>query len=134
MEAYYREFRISAIYKGDKAARFDARNTNRHVVWITNMLTGKRTSFEFWTSLAQPKMKDDRDVLDAFDCFISDGMAAIGSFEDFCMDFGYDTDSRRAYGIYQACRRSREKLERITGLEGDELYDFVNGFEGAYNR
>lgn len=42
------------------------------------------------------------------------------SFEDFCGEYGYDTDSRRAEKTYNACRKSAEKLRKFLGDE--ELY------------
>ena len=36
-----------------------------------------------------------------------------GTFEDFCADFGYDEDSRKAEGIYQAVRDEFLNIERL---------------------
>ena len=44
---------------------------------------------------------------------LSDGQAGSLSFEDFCFDFGYDTDSRRAFAVWEACKESGEKLRKI---------------------
>jgi len=47
------------------------------------------------------------------------------TFEEFCGDFGYDTDSRKAFDTYMACQKilnkvralfSPEEIERITDL------------------
>ena len=40
-------------------------------------------------------------------------------FEDFCAEFGYDTDSRRAERIYRACEAMAPKVRAFLG----ELYD-----------
>ena len=42
-----------------------------------------------------------------------------GTFEDFCGDFGYDTDSRRAETVYQAVVKQYRQLARF--LTPDEL-------------
>jgi hypothetical protein len=49
------------------------------------------------------------------DCLGSDASAADESFEDFCSNFGYDTDSRKAEKTYNACKRSGDKLRRFLG-------------------
>ena len=36
-----------------------------------------------------------------------------GSFEDFCADYGYDTDSRRAEDTWRAVREEWEKVRRF---------------------
>jgi hypothetical protein len=42
-----------------------------------------------------------------------------GTFEDFCGDFGYDTDSRRAETVYQAVVKQYRQLARF--LSDEEL-------------
>lgn len=45
-----------------------------------------------------------------------------GAFEDFCADFGYDTDSRRAERIYFAVQKEYHDLARIfTPKQMEEL-------------
>ena len=40
--------------------------------------------------------------------------SAVGqSFESWCSDFGYDSDSRKAYRIYEACQKNADKLTRV---------------------
>jgi hypothetical protein len=40
-------------------------------------------------------------------------------FEDFCSEFGYDTDSRKAEGVWRACQHDRGELQRLLGAEFD---------------
>lgn len=45
------------------------------------------------------------------------------SFELWCDDFGYDSDSRKAYKIYQACLEESKHLKHLLGQEGlNELH------------
>jgi len=44
---------------------------------------------------------------------------ALKRFEDFCSDFGYDEDSRKAYSTWQACLEMTENLERI--FDADQI-------------
>ncbi|ADX32114.1 hypothetical protein PAK_P30100 [Pseudomonas phage PAK_P3] len=43
----------------------------------------------------------------------------VGSstFEEFCGDFGYDTDSRKALDTYMACQETTSKLRRLFSQE-----------------
>lgn len=41
---------------------------------------------------------------------LSDSYAGGLSFEDFCSDFSYNTDSRRAYATWEDCVTSGDKL------------------------
>jgi hypothetical protein len=40
--------------------------------------------------------------------------SAVGqSFESWCNDLGYDTDSRKAFDTYTACQKNADKLNRV---------------------
>lgn len=43
------------------------------------------------------------------------------SFEDFCSNFGYDPDSRKASRIFEACNRQTQKLRNFLGDTFEEL-------------
>lgn len=46
------------------------------------------------------------------------------SFEDWCSEYGYDTDSRKAERIWKACQHSAKRLRSFLGddLYGELLY------------
>jgi len=44
---------------------------------------------------------------------ILDSSACEMSFADWCANFGYDTDSRKAFATYEACQQNANKLSRI---------------------
>jgi hypothetical protein len=56
---------------------------------------------------AKPQAPSPADVLQ---CVLSDAEACGQSFESWCGDFGYDTDSRKAFATYEACQRNGDKL------------------------
>jgi hypothetical protein len=58
-----------------------------------------------------------RDVLHSLQ---SDASAPL-LFEDFCSEFGYDTDSRKAESTHRACLRIRGELERMLGADYEEF-------------
>lgn len=46
------------------------------------------------------------------------------SFEMWAPDFGYDTDSRKAYRIYEACLKESQQLKELLGISGlEELHE-----------
>lgn len=48
------------------------------------------------------------------------------SFEAWCSNFGYDTDSRRAENMYHACKGEAEKVIKLLGRE---LADILRSVE-----
>ena len=71
------------------------------------------------------KELDANDLKNAFASILDDALAGRESFENFCSEFGYDTDSRRGYAIWKACRNTDVRVYAF-GLEDDELIDLVN--------
>ena len=74
-------------------------------------------SFDFYDSMHNYTKGittlSDGELLSTLECFLSDAVAANDSFEGFCSNFGYDTDSRSAERVYKACQKSLKKAERI---------------------
>lgn len=130
MKATFKNFTVNANYRGDKEASFIKGNYNNHLVTVTNNDTKQRCTFEFWASIAKPELETDYDVLNAFNCFVGDAVSGEMDFEEFCGEFGYDTDSRTAEKTWKACKRSTAKLERV--YDGD-VYDLANELGESYS-
>jgi hypothetical protein len=121
--ATFKNFEIKASYKGNKKADWNDNNFNNHMVKVTNTEIQQSITFEFWASIANPELTKEYDILNAFYCFVSDAVGADGTFENFCSEFGYDSDSRAAEKIYKKCIKQLEKLKKI--YDGD-IYNLVN--------
>ena len=52
---------------------------------------------------------------DVLDSLASDAARLSGCFEDWCADYGYDTDSRRAERTWKACQRIKRQLRQFLG-------------------
>lgn len=128
MTVTFKNWKITATYTGSKAANWggNVENWNHHTVTVTNTENGKRTRFDFWASIAKPELDSDYDIMNAFYCFVSDAIYGDMSFSDFCAGLGYDEDSRKAYKVWTACKRSKAKLERI-GV--DDVYALLDSLE-----
>ena len=48
-----------------------------------------------------------------------------GSFEEFCGDFGYDEDSRKAEKIYKAINSQNRRLKTFLGEKDFEMFQLV---------
>ncbi len=79
---------------------------------VTLRLSGRRYTTSFWTGSARTREPNREDVLSAL---LSDAQAGEKTFADFCADFGYDEDSRRALRTWSACRAMSRKLRRLLG-------------------
>jgi hypothetical protein len=69
----------------------------------------KRMSFPFYGGGAVSDPSAD----DVVETLTMDGYALSVSFEEWCGEYGYDTDSRNALATYRACRRLGERFARL---------------------
>lgn len=60
------------------------------------------------------------------------GVAYGQSFEEWASDYGYDTDSRKAEAIYQACREQTEALRNFLLTDGDPWVMWLEQTENDY--
>lgn len=84
---------------------------------VTLRKDGKSMRIHFGQSLAKGSTPPDE--YDIIACLTKDDP---GSFENFCSDFGYDTDSRRAEKTYKAVKAEWKKMLRVFG-DGECLDD-----------
>jgi len=62
-------------------------------------------------------------------CLLSDASAGEQLFADFCADFGYDEDSRKAFGIYEACQKIALQLRHLfTGEQMEKLRELLEDY------
>jgi len=103
---------------------------NRFRVTVCSKHTNKCRSFKYHGS--QNDMEAGKDKLSAedekfaFRSFIDDSISGTMDFHEFCSEYGYDEDSRRAEKIHKAVKRSLKQAEDL-GLSENELYDIING-------
>lgn len=76
---------------------------------------GRQYTFDFWQGSA---ITEEPTAAGCLECLLSDASVS-DDFEDFCGEFGYDTDSRKAERTHKACLKVREKLERLLGDDFD---------------
>lgn len=59
-------------------------------------------------------------LAEVLDSLASDaaGVENARDFADWCGEYGYDTDSRKAERTYRACARIAKRLQRLCGSDG----------------
>ena len=68
-----------------------------------------RTILEKFSKAVNPE------VADVLYCLLSDAFCGQDTFEVFCVNYGYDTDSRKALEIYLACQKTEQDLKKLLG-------------------
>ena len=62
-------------------------------------------------------------------CLLSDSEAAGETFEDWCLNYGYDSDSRKAERIYFQCQQTATGLRKVfTGEQLKELKTLLQDY------
>ena len=133
MRKNYRHFIITSTFLNNKCWNNDAigQNWNNHLITVINTEAHRKTAFEFWGSIVKPEISTEQELLFAFYCFLSDGESSRHGFQEFCFEFGYDEDSRKAYRNFKACEKSLHKAERI-GIDEDMANDIMNDLQENY--
>ena len=73
--------------------------------------------------MSNKRVMDEGDLINAFECILSDALLTLESFCDFMSEFGY-TDYKEAKKVYDACKEERDKLLKI-GIDADETYELL---------
>jgi len=59
---------------------------------------------------------------------MSDGRAGELSFEEFCSEFGYDADSRRAEKIWKECKKIAPKIRKLLGAHFERVTEAAQDY------
>lgn len=123
---------VRAIFNGivnDWAGK-GSRN-NEYLVTIKTDLG--RASFKYKTSQADYAAgKQDlthADLQNALYCFLSDACAGDDTFENFCSEMGYDTDSRSAEKMHKECVKQGVKAKKVF----EDIYEAANAVSELEN-
>ena len=85
--------------------------------WRCTLRCGRRQMTVYFSQ--GPAISGEPTIEDVLDCLALDASGA-DSFEDWCAEYGYDTDSRKAEHIYNTVRKQTEELASFLG---PELYE-----------
>ena len=126
MKTTFHEFKLTSTYKGNKNWSCDSRNSNNHIITVYNTETGKYTRFEFWESIVEREIRTERQLIGAFECFLSDALTGIQNrdIDDFANEFGY-TSVKECIRAWKGCTNAARKAKRVVGDES-RLCDLIN--------
>ena len=125
MKAQYKNIKLESKFKGNKLWKCsNLHNMNNHKITVINLETKKRLTFDYWCSIASPRIEKEIDLFESFNCFLSDSMSGNQSFELFCDELGYEPYEKESKKIYNACVKSLEKFERV--FPEYDIYDLCN--------
>jgi hypothetical protein len=90
---------------------FDDDKENRDIYEIELFRNDRSYKFEFGQSINDSgKNRKKPTAYDVFSCLPK---TDPGTFEDFCSEYGYDTDSRKAEKVYTAVKDEYLQLSRL---------------------
>lgn len=84
---------------------------------------GRQLTVDYWMGQALTREPDAASVLSSL---LLDASACDQSFEEWCGEFGYDTDSRTAESTYQQCVKIGNKLQAFLGDDYEEFRSAEN--------
>lgn len=89
-------------------------NVKRHIYKIKIVKNGKSFSFNFGQSIKEATSKPT-----SYDVLACLQKHKVGTFENFCGNFGYDEDSRKAEKIHKAVSKQFANMQKL--FSGEEL-------------
>ena len=141
MRIIYNKFRIrlsiTSEYKGDKNWNFDIDDKNRidnynnHIIIVKNTSTRRQCQYEYWNSIVDGEITDNKSLLQAFNCLLLDctGVMYNQSFQEFCSEYGYNSDSIKALKIYNACKKQYQKASRILNYKDELIWKIIQDID-----
>lgn len=90
---------------------------------LTLSYQGRKYSLDFWQGLGTKRAPSAADVMS---CLLLNASACDMSFDDWCMEYGYDIDSRKAEKTYFECCESGAKLKKLLGKDYRKFQEAEN--------
>ncbi len=110
--------KMTIVGEPEYKKHFDSDKENRYVFKVKLSRLGKSYTFNFGQSIRagaeEPSLYDVLTCLQKYD---------VGTFWQFCWEFGYDEDSRTAEKIYKAVCKEFENVERLFSDIIEELQE-----------
>lgn len=89
---------------------------------------GRKMRLPFYTgsALGEPSVRD------VVECLVLDSSAADESFDEWAANYGYDTDSRAAYAMWQAVKEQTAEFRRLMGDDYDAILESFDEKPGRW--
>lgn len=103
---------------GNKVTEPDDWQQSANPYTVTLRFQGRRLTCDFFTGSGWTKEPNAADVLSSL---VLDANCGDMTFEEFCQEFGYDEDSRKAERTWRQCKRMSPKVRQFLGEHLDEV-------------
>ena len=101
--------KVNIIYIGRSTCNWDKENL--HDYYKVTLTRGNKTmTFNYFASIINTEEHKKPSTYDVVSCL---EWYEIYDFEDFCLNFGYDTDSIKALNTYLECQKQQKELFEI---------------------
>jgi hypothetical protein len=91
--------------------KWDEWQKNAKAYRLKLIYQGRSFSFDFWQGYG---ITHEPEVEEVLECLLSDASVSE-DFEEFCREFGYDIDSRKAEQTHKACLKIQSNMKRLLG-------------------
>lgn len=115
--------RISLKFLEYNSMPWDLNGERRNIYRIRLQVGRKSHTMTFGQSIVASNRNEDPSAYDVLSCLCK---ADPGTFEDFCADMGFDTDSIRARDSYRAVQKEWKALERLYTEDQRYLLSDIN--------
>lgn len=120
LQAFITKYRVTMTAElTDRNPNMDDDKWTREAThWKCHLQCGRRSMVVYFSQGAA--ISHEPSTADILDTLGGDAASweNAGSFEEWCSEYGYDTDSRRAERTYKAIERQSADLARILPVEG----------------
>lgn len=92
-------------------------NSDQMDHWRCSIRNFNRQSMRVFFSKGYGHHGKEPDLAEVLECLAMDaaGIENAGGFEEWCSEYGYETDSRRALKTFNATSRQADSLKRVLG-------------------
>jgi len=114
---------ITVTYK-DHDYYFDDDKNTRDIYIV--VLKNKLHRYRFTFGQSTLKSNGGGNTPTAYDILASLTKYEVGDFDNFCSEYGYDIDSRKAYKTYKTVLKEWKNVDRLFSSEQIELLQEIN--------
>lgn len=116
MDTIFNDIELTSEYTGKKSALFDTDGTTMERHWtIKCKKEDREIEFDYYPSKANPYVDTEEEILEAFECFLSDAVYGFESLDDVYNELGCNGSISQFIATYNACVDAGEKLKYLLG-------------------
>ena len=122
-----KEIKLSSRFVGLDYPDWSKKDKRQHQK-ITIEVDYKKHSFDYWRGLSYPEQMKEKELIEAFECFLSDCISGDQTIDDFQSEFGYENVSE-CIRVYNACKAELEAWKNFF----IDPYDLDNWLRDRYD-